>query len=57
MTVWILIFYMSSGVSSIATGGPAVIDGFTSQEACMDAGNKISKVKKYDWHECLEVKK
>lgn len=58
MTTWVLIVYMSTvPFSSLATGGPAVIDGFTSESACEIAGEKMSGIKKYDWHVCVEMKK
>lgn len=58
MATWVLIFYMSTMTySNNATGGPATIDGFTSYTACMAAGEAVAKVKKYDWHECVEVRK
>jgi len=53
-----LIVYMSTvPFSNLATGGPAVIDGFTSESACEIAGEKMSGIKKYDWHVCVERKK
>jgi hypothetical protein len=55
MTTWVLIFYMSVGMGQ--TGGPAAVDGFTSYQSCMQAGDAISKLPKYDWHKCVEVKK
>ena len=57
MSTWVLIFYMSTGFGTTSHGGPATIDGFSSYESCMAAGEAISKVDKYDWHKCVEVKK
>lgn len=58
MSTWVLIFYMSTMTyANNATGGPAVVDGFTSYSACMAAGDVVSKNPKYDWHDCVEIKK
>lgn len=58
MSTWVLIFYMStSSFTSFATGGPAVIDGFTSQEKCAAMKSVIDKHQKTDWSLCVEVKK
>ena len=57
MTTWVLIIYMSVGISNMATGGPTSIDGFTSIEKCESAKIEASKVPKFDWAHCLKVTK
>jgi hypothetical protein len=53
---WILVIYLSTGIADIATGGPAVIEGFSSQQTCEAANQQISKtLKKYDWGQCLPI--
>jgi hypothetical protein len=58
MTTWVLVLYLSTGFAQSATGGPLTIDGFSSAELCRSANEQFSKeLKKYDWGQCLEVKK
>lgn len=57
MTVWVLVFYMSIGFGSGATGGPATIDGFTSQARCEESLLAVSRLPKYDFGYCLAVTK
>ena len=57
MTTWILIFYMSAGIGSSSTGGPATIDGFSKPEYCAAAHEEVKRLPKYDWGYCISVKK
>ena len=57
MTTWALIFYMSMGFGGGSTGGPSVVDGFTSPEACAAAQNQVKTMKYYDWSICVPLKK
>lgn len=56
MTTWVLILYLSTGAMDFATGGPTVIDGFTSREKCEWAKTQAaSNIPKYDWGYCMWV--
>lgn len=58
MSTWILVFYMSTSTPfNFATGGPAVIEGFSSYAKCETAKMLVSKLPKYDWSVCFEVVK
>lgn len=54
---WILIFYLSSGFGNTATGGPAVIEGFTSEAKCNAAIQVINKTPKFDFGYCKGIEK
>jgi hypothetical protein len=54
---WVLIFYMSVGFGTASTGGPAVIDGFTTEQNCKSALAKISNHKRFDWGYCESMVK
>lgn len=61
MTVWVLVFYMSTGFGSASTGGPGVIDGFTTKQACQIAYADMQRDPKFshwlDYGTCIQVKK
>lgn len=40
---WALIFYLSTGFATLATGGPAVIDGFKTKDACIITGERFKR--------------
>lgn len=56
---WILVFYVSSGFGTASTGGPAVIDKFSSGAACVIAGEELKKELggKLDWFKCVRLDK
>jgi hypothetical protein len=58
MTTYALFLYLSTGFPQSATGGPAVVDGFTTMEKC-ESANQAAKeqLKQYDWGKCLKVVK
>ena len=58
MTTYALFLYLSTGYLHNATGGPAVVDGFTTMEKC-EAANQAAKaqLKQYDWGKCMKVDK
>ena len=58
MTTYVLILYLTTGWGTVATGGPAVIDGFKTIEQC-EAANTASKqqLSKYNWGQCIKVVK
>lgn len=58
MITYVLILYLTTGWGTAATGGPTVIDGFTTLEKC-EFANKVmkTKVQKYDWGQCIKVEK
>jgi len=57
MITWTLVFYISHGFGLGATGGPAVIDGFTSEEKCLAAKAQVEKLKGFDYAYCLRIEK
>lgn len=58
MSTWVLVLYMSVFGGTGPTGGPAIIDGFTSLENCNIANTVIKEqIKKYDWGKCVEIRK
>jgi hypothetical protein len=58
MTTYALFLYLSTGILQNATGGPAVVDGFTTMEKC-EAAIQAAKaqLKQYDWGKCMKVDK
>ena len=59
MTSYALFIYLvtSPGWSS-STGGPAIIDGFSSLEKCEIAHQAVKEqVPKYEWGKCIKVVK
>lgn len=58
MTTYVLILYLATGFLKSATGGPAVVDGFTTIERC-EAANQAAKeqLKQYAWGKCMKVYK
>jgi hypothetical protein len=55
--MWTLIFYVSVGWTTAATGGPAVIDNFASLEKCEQAGQAVKQeIKQTDWVKCVKTK-
>jgi len=59
MVTWVLVFYMSAGVGTVATGGPSAIDGFKTESACQSAMVKMNQKfgSKFDWGTCISVEK
>lgn len=56
MTTYVLFLYLTTGWGTVATGGPAVIDGFKTLEKCEDAHRAAAtQLPKYDWGKCLKV--
>lgn len=59
MTTYVLFLYLTiqSG-TAYATGGPAIIDGFTTLEKC-ESANQAAKqqIPKYDWGKCMRVER
>lgn len=55
MSTWVLIFYMSVGFGNGVHGGPATIEGFTSQQTCNAEIVKMNSRKHVDFAYCIEV--
>lgn len=58
---WALVFYLSTFTTSpfsanSATGGPATIAGFQTQERCVSTGERFKReVPKMDWYVCVQA--
>ena len=53
--MWTLIFYISVGWGTAATGGPAVVDNLPSREACVAEGERVKRsIDQTDWYKCIE---
>jgi len=59
MSTFVLYMFISIGFGSVATGGPVIIDGFTSQHNCEAARADFSQElgSKLDTSFCKEVVK
>lgn len=57
MTTWVLLFFISHGFAQAATGGPAVIDGFTSEAKCQVVLKQIEQRRGFDYAVCMKVEK
>lgn len=57
MTTFVLVMYLSTFAGNFTTGGPAVIDGFTSLEKCEAARDVVKTIQKFDWSHCVKVAK
>lgn len=57
MITWVLVFYISHGFSSMTTGGPTTIDGFTSDAKCRVAMKQIETLKGFDYAYCIRMEK
>lgn len=57
--MWILIFYLSFGFGTGATGGPGVIDNFRTEAACVAASKQLEATykSKYDGGHCIKIEK
>ena len=57
--MWTLIFYISVGFGTGATGGPAVIENFRSEEACIKASKQLKSEysTRYDDGRCFKIEK
>lgn len=56
--MWVLVFYMSYGFGSQATGGPAAIPGFQTLASCQYAASQLGKELpegKLDMTKCIKV--
>lgn len=56
---WTLVFYISTGIGSGSTGGPAVIDNFKSGASCVVAGTELKRELgiRLDWFKCVGLEK
>lgn len=57
MITYVLIFYMSIGYAQVQHGGPATIDGFSSQATCEAEVVNMKKRDKVDFAYCIKVVK
>lgn len=57
MTVYVLLFYISIGYGTASTGGPSVINGFTTEVGCDQALQQLTKRlgSKLDFAYCIKM--
>lgn len=53
ISVWVLVFYMSHR----RDGGPSLIDNISTKQECQRVAEIISKDKRTDIAQCIEVRK